>query len=116
MELTCSMARDLEKLYKSGKASKDTVNAVEEHLDNCEECKAYFSFDVDEPITEDTPHIKVETSGAADELIEQNLKVLSKRLKTKKIISTVCLVVMGIISAAALLYDVINEYKKYKDK
>lgn len=114
MELTCSMARDLEKVYKSGKASSDTMNAVQEHLDSCEECRAYFSFDVEEPVQK--PEIKIETNGAADELIEQNLRILSKRLKAKKIASTICLVVMGIISAAALLYDVINEYRKYKDK
>ena len=43
MKLSCDMAMDLAPLYSDGCASKDTREAVREHLAGCERCRRYFA-------------------------------------------------------------------------
>ena len=96
MSVTCDIARDLADVYESGKASDETKKAVEKHLNNCSECSEYYAYRRELK----TPHLRIETSGADEELISKNLQRLSKRLKTRQIIGTVCAVVTAVFPAA----------------
>ena len=108
MEITCDMAKDLADIYVSGNASAETARAVEEHLGGCDECRVYY-----EKRKERTaPHFRVETSGVASELIEDNLKKLSKRLRVRRIIGAVCASAAAVVGISAVLYDLISDYRK----
>ncbi len=108
MEITCDMARDLADIYESGKASEETVCAVEKHLEGCKECRGYYESRNERR----TPRFRVETSGIDAELIEENLRKLSKRLRVRQVIGSVCAVATAVIGLSALLYNFIAEYKR----
>lgn len=55
--LHCDIVRDLYPLYAEKLASEITRQAVEEHLDNCEECKTYYAQMKEEIVVENTPNL-----------------------------------------------------------
>lgn len=108
MEITCDIAMDLVDIYTSGAASDDTENAVKEHLKTCKECRSFYdgykkNLDVD---GDKNKYIKVETSPyIADEILSESIKKLTKRLKTRRIISNT----VGIISIVMAVVFTISE-------
>lgn len=114
MEITCDIAMDLVDIYTSGAASEDTENAVREHLKKCKECSSFFdgykkNLDEDKKNEEKNNYIRVETSPyIADEILSESIKKLTKRIKTRRIISNT----VGIISIVMAVVMTIGEFAR----
>ena len=116
MKLTCDLAMDLVDIYTSGAASADTKSSVDEHLKTCRECRDFYrdyrSGMKIGKTKKQTPSFRIEASGVDEELISRTLTKLSKRLHKRRILTTAISVAAAVFGLAALLYDLITDYKK----
>ena len=107
MEITCDIAMDLVDIYTSGAASEETKNAVKEHLKTCKECRSFFDGYKKNVNDDNNNYITVETSPyIADEILSESIKKLTKRIKTRRIISNT----VGIISIVMAAVLAIGEF------
>ncbi len=109
MNMTCNMTKDLLDLYIEKNLSTDSLTAVEEHLQSCPDCMALFENKRNQAPKK--PQIKFEVNGIDDVIIDKNLKLLSKRLKTRKIINIISGVFMALLTVSACLYGLIKKYE-----
>ena len=116
MKISCDVAKDMADVYTSGQASGDTNAALAEHLKTCSTCREYFKNYKSGygKFEKRTPNFRIEASGIDEQLLTRNLSKLSKRLRTRQMVGTVCAVVTAIFGLSVLLYEVINDYKKQK--
>ena len=116
MKLTCGIAMDLVDIYTNGGASPITQSAVEEHLKTCPACREYYNdykaIGICKKAEKDTPHFRIEASGVDEAFINESVSRISKRLRPRRTVSTVCGIATALIGVSALLYDLINDYKK----
>lgn len=114
MEITCNIAMDLVDIYTSGAASVDTEKAVEEHLKTCKECRGFYdgyrkNLDEEKKDEQKNNCIRVETSPyIADEILSESIKKLTKRIKTRRIISNT----VGIVSIVMAVIVAIGEFAR----
>ena len=109
MEITCDIAMDLVDIYTSGAASVDTEKAVEEHLKTCKECRGFYDGYRKNLDEEKNNYIKFETSPyIADEILTESIKKLTKRIKTRRIISNT----VGIVSVITAVIVAIGEFAR----
>ena len=80
--VTCSIVEDLLPLYMDGCCSKDSQQAVVEHMKTCEKCRETYRH-----LQSDLPTIANETTDMRSEEIARSL---SKRIKKRGNILCVC--------------------------
>lgn len=90
MKISCSIVRDLLPLYAEDLASQDTRDLVDEHLHDCEDCKAILN-------TMKTPaSIPVEASPDA-------LNKVKKTIRRRRVLSVLA-AVMTVITIASIVF------------
>ena len=118
MEITCDIAMDLVDIYTSGAASEETENAVREHLKTCKDCRSFFdsyrkNFDEQKKDEKKNKYIKVETSPyIADEILSESIKKLSKRMRTRRIISNTVGIVSIVMAIILGIIDLVGSVRR----
>ena len=122
MEITCDIAMDLVDIYSSSMASSDTVKAVREHLRTCRSCRDFYSEYkanlAEEKKKEEKNNRTFRTESSpyvSEEIISESVKRLSKKLRTRRIVSNVVSifsVIVGFIVLAKDIFDLIDEKDK----
>ncbi len=72
MKMSCDVIRDLLPLYYDNVCSKDSCKLIEEHIDNCQECKAELE------------KYTIEIKGVNNMIEAKPLKEISKRWRHDK--------------------------------
>jgi len=98
-ELKCSVVQDLLPNYIEKLTSNDTNNAIEQHLNNCEDCKKSYE-------------LMAADIGNIEKVPMIELKFLKKVKRTRLMSAVLCFVLTLILSY--LIYD--SEYKFKNDK
>ncbi len=120
MEITCNIAMDLVDIYSSGVASEDTESAVREHLKTCRDCRKFYdeykkAF-LEEKKSQDSSKIKTETTpNLSEEILSESMKKLSKRLRTRRVVSnavSIFSVIVGFVVLAKEVLDSVDEKGK----
>lgn len=93
MNIKCEVIRDLLPLYIDGIASKESQRIVDEHLENCEECRKYMAL-LQEELSED------EESAFADETAP--LRRIKRRISFNRIL--IVLITLGFAIAAGAVF------------
>ena len=94
-KLTCNIVRDLMPLVLDDVASADSRQGVEEHIETCETCRAYF----------EGMSMQISRAGepVSDKSFAQFCKDLKKRSKIKKVLLSVLIVILvGIIGVTGI--------------
>lgn len=93
--VTCSIVEDLLPLYMDGCCSKDSQQAVVEHMKTCEKCRETYRH-----LQSDLPTIANETTDMRSEEIARSL---SKRIKKRKAAAVVFAVIFFVFAMISLL-------------
>lgn len=102
-KISCSIAKDLLPLYIEGILSEETAQAVELHLQTCENCKKDFEIMRQEFVFPSAPKIQEEN--------EKILKELKRQLKIKRILTGVVavFVTIAVIISGYMVYTNVGE-------
>lgn len=92
--VTCGIAEDLLPLYMDGCCSKDSRQAVEEHMRTCEKCREKYLH-----LQNTLPTITSETSDIRTDEIALSL---SKKMRKRKLFVTVFTVILGLLAVLFL--------------
>ena len=92
--VTCSIVEDLLPLYMDGCCSKDSQQAVVEHMKTCEKCRETYRH-----LQSDLPTIANETTDMRSEEIARSL---SKRIKKRKAAAVVFAVIFFVFAMISL--------------
>lgn len=96
MNCPCEVIRDLLALYLDDVCSKESRTLVEEHLQECAECRAYFAAMQDaEKSTEPVPDAESECRKAS------SLRAVKRKMLHKQILSAAAVVLLLAVLAAA---------------
>ena len=93
--VTCSIVEDLLPLYMDGCCSKDSQQAVVEHMKTCEKCRETYRH-----LQCELPTIANETTDMRSEEIARSL---SKRIKKRKAAAAVFAVIFFMFAMLSLL-------------
>ena len=93
--VTCSIVEDLLPLYMDGCCSKDSQQAVAEHMKTCEKCRETYRH-----LQSDLPTIANETTDMRSEEIARSL---SKRIRKRKAAAAVFAVIFFVFAMLSLL-------------
>ena len=94
--ITCGIAEDLLPLYIDGCCSKDSQQAVEEHMKTCQKCKEKYLH-----LQGDLPTIATE---AAEIKTEEIALSLSKKIRKRKLVATVLTAMLGLFVVILLFF------------
>lgn len=94
--VTCSIVEDLLPLYMDGCCSKDSQQAVAEHMKTCEKCRETYRH-----LQSDLPTIANETTDMRSEEIARSL---SKRIKKRKAAAVVFAVIFFVFAMISLFF------------
>lgn len=94
--VTCSIVEDLLPLYMDGCCSKDSQQAVVEHMKTCEKCRETYRH-----LQSDLPTIANETTDMRSEEIARSL---SKRIKKRKAAAAVFAVIFFVFAMISLFF------------
>lgn len=94
--VTCGIAEDLLPLYIDGCCSKDSRQAVEEHMKTCKKCKEKYLH-----LQSDLPIIAAETTDVRSEKIALSL---SKKIRKRKLFVTVLAAILGLFAVIFLFF------------
>lgn len=114
MKITCDMAMDLIALYSDGLASKDSREAVREHLLHCPACaKAYAGY----RFSYNAQHRPVENQTPAKEELNAKYKTLAKNLYKSHVLSTgtTLLVTAMSVGFGIMSLKKLNEAKRMRE-
>lgn len=107
MSYPCGIIRDLLPLYIDGLCNEESQQAVAEHLQECEKCRAYY-----ESMQATDDFVKVEHNNSEDMRMANSLKKVKLKMnkKTRKIIITaLAIVVLGLGGYHLLFNTAIKE-------
>ena len=96
MKLSCDMAMDLAPLYSDGCASKDTREAVREHLAGCGRCRRYFAAVNSEPKV-----CRVTSVPNAVDYAAVSRRLHRQRIKVRAAMAAALLLAAGVASAVS---------------
>lgn len=111
MKWSCDIIRDLIPLYIDGVCSEESKKIIEEHLEECEECRAYLSSMNEENKIIEHLHEEKESQKIS------SFKAVKKRINRKQIISgiiAILIVILLSITTIAVLKN-IHRTVEYKD-
>ena len=97
MKYLCNLIRDILPLYHDSICSEESRCAIEEHLEECRECRQYYDKMCDSDI--------VEAFAYDDELEKkkaESLKGVKKKLKKKQTMSTIKVIILGIVGVVLM--------------
>ena len=94
--VTCSIVEDLLPLYMDGRCSKDSQQAVVEHMKTCEKCRETYRH-----LQSDLPTIANETTDMRSEEIARSL---SKRIKKRKAAAAVFAVIFFVFAMISIFF------------
>lgn len=94
MKIKCEVIRDLLPLYVDGVASEESRKLIEEHLQECEDCREYLKL-----LQEDLP--KAVTPDYADEV--SSLRKIKRRMLLNKVL--IVMVTLGFVITAAIIIN-----------
>ena len=94
--VTCSIVEDLLPLYMDGCCSKDSQQAVAEHMKTCEKCRETYRH-----LQSDLPTIANETTDMRSEEIARSL---SKRIKKRKAAAAVFAVIFFVFAMISIFF------------
>ena len=110
MKNNCEIIQDLIPLYLDGCASVPSAAAVEEHLDECRECRSFAAS------YKRASKITANTGGRTREL-EMNIDVpyshLAKKIRIRRRINTACSI-GAVIAGAMILTFIADKHQKSK--
>ena len=113
MKINCDMAKDLLPQYYDGTLNEATAGMVEEHLKECENCRAYYEeiIKINEELDSDSG------SGTPVKGSEGGLAKIKKRLARQRLIAVVIAVSVMILLAFGvyLFADLHYTYIPYED-
>ncbi len=110
MMTNCEIIEDLIPLYSDGCASPASAKMIEEHLEECEGCRAFAaSYSRSSKIRAARSNITREV----DFDIELPYRNLAKKIRIRRRINTAC-TIGGVIAAAILLTFAADMYQKDK--
>ena len=113
MKINCDMAKDLLPQYYDGTLNEATAGMVEEHLKECENCRAYYEeiIKINEELDNDSG------SGTPVKGSEGGLAKIKKRLARQRLIAVVIAVSVMILLAFGvyLFADLHYTYIPYED-
>lgn len=106
MNITCKMVMDLFPLYKDGLASDDSVRAIKNHLQKCEDCRKFYKrYNFQEKL------INRFSRGKASPLSDYG--EIAKRLRRRHLLKTTIVLMFTIICAAVALTSHSSSNKDY---
>ena len=94
--VNCSIVEDLLPLYMDGCCSKDSQQAVAEHMKTCEKCRETYRH-----LQSDLPAI---AKGTTDMRSEEIARSLSKRIKKRKAAAAVFAVIFFVFAMLSLFF------------
>ncbi len=94
--ITCGIAEDLLPLYIDGCCSKDSRQAVEEHMKTCKRCQEKYLH-----LQDNLPTIATETTEIRTEKIALSL---SKKIRKRKLVATVLTAMLGLFVVILLFF------------
>ena len=94
--ITCGIAEDLLPLYIDGCCSKDSRQAVEEHMKTCKKCREEYH-----RVQNTLPTIATEATEIRTEKIALSL---SKRIRKRKLVATVLTAILGLFVVILLFF------------
>ena len=94
--VTCSIVEDLLPLYMDGCCSKDSQQAVAEHMKTCEKCRETYRH-----LQSDLPAI---AKGTTDMRSEEIARSLSKRIKKRKAAAAVFAVIFCLFAMISIFF------------
>lgn len=96
--ISCNIVKDLLPLYVDGVLSEETAQAVEHHLETCENCQKDYETMRRELILPSSPKVQEENGNV--------LKELKRQLKIKRILAavTAAIVTAVIVVSACMIY------------
>lgn len=103
MKATCNIIRDLLPLYVEGLVSHDTEILVEEHLEDCNECKKELE------ALKGSRNLPMDTNVGPLKAVERKL---AKKRNNTIILTTVLVLIVGIISIS---YLTLPEYLSFSE-
>ena len=111
MKWSCNIIRDLMPLYIDGVCSEESKKIIEEHLEECEECRVYFS-----SMNEENKIIEHLSEEKESQKIS-SFKAVKKRILRKQIISgIIAILIVVLISIATItVLKNIHQTVEYKD-
>lgn len=107
MRKMCNIIRDMLPLYVEGLASADTVSFVEEHLENCAECRAELE-NMKTPNGVEKAAADIQNSGAMP------LKTFRRKWQRKKVVLVFATIIATIAVMCCTLFAV--EHFVYQEK
>ena len=105
MKTNCEIIQDIIPLYCDGCASASTCEAVEEHIDECRECRAYATSYRRASRISARP-----TTREVDIDIDLPYRNLAEKIRIRRRINTAC--IAGAIIAGAMLLTALLDSKK----
>ena len=106
MNLDCDIVMDCVSIYKDGLASPGTVQAVNEHLRKCGECRKYYR------LYDSINDIKTKKQRACAVSSEDKYAELSKKLKVRRNIFVSLLAAFGLVATISVIFGIVMGKKK----
>ena len=101
MNIKCEVIRDLLPLYVDGVASEESCALIEEHLEECEDCREYLKL-----LQEDLP--EVSELAFADEVA--SLKMIKRRMRRNRILLVLVTLAFALIAGLVIHSQHLTEY------
>ena len=111
MKCSCNIIRDLMPLYIDGVCSEESKKIIEEHLEECEECRAYFSSMNEENKINEHLYDEKESQKIS------SFKAVKKRIRRKQIVSGIIaiLIVISMSMSTIGILKNIHRTVEYED-
>lgn len=113
MKINCEVAKDLLPQYYDGTLKEDTRDLVKAHLDECEECRAYF--EEIKKINEELDRGEVPAAPSMGEI--GALAKIKKRLRQRRLVTVLITIaaVFVVLLGAYIYADMHYTYIPYED-
>ncbi|HHU06183.1 MAG: zf-HC2 domain-containing protein [Bacillota bacterium] len=106
MNLGCDIVLDCVSIYKDGLASPGTVEAVNQHLKKCHECRKYYK------MYDSINDIKTKRQRACTSSSDEKFAELSRALKIRRNIFAALLIAFSLVTAISVIFGIITGKKK----
>lgn len=110
MNLKCEIVRDLIPLYIDGVCTEESKEAVEKHIEKCEECRKYY-----ENMKETSDFYEAKGDDFEEEKMKESLKKVKSKI-SKKIRNTIVCAVSAMVFVTAGFWVLFNVPIKKVDK
>jgi len=106
MNLGCDIVMDCVSIYKDGLASPGTVEAVNQHLKKCHDCRKYYK--MYDSINDIKTKKKRACTGSSDEKFAE----LSRALRMRRNIFAALLVAFALVTTISVIFGIVTGKRK----